>query len=68
MHGDGLQSRDFTYISDVVEANLAAARAPASQCSGRAYNIAGGRTYTLLDVLRVLGKDRLLGPPQSASW
>jgi UDP-glucose 4-epimerase len=55
VHGDGLQSRDFTYITDVVEANLAAARAPADRCAGRAYNIAGGVASTLLDVLRVLG-------------
>jgi UDP-glucose 4-epimerase len=55
VHGDGLQSRDFTYITDVVEANLAASRAPADRCSGRAFNIAGGASYTLLDILRVLG-------------
>jgi UDP-glucose 4-epimerase len=55
VHGDGLQSRDFTYISDVVAANLAAARAPADRCAGRVYNIAGGASCTLLDVLRILG-------------
>jgi UDP-glucose 4-epimerase len=55
VHGDGLQSRDFTYISDVVDANLAAAAAPADQCAGRAYNVAGGASCTLLDVLRILG-------------
>lgn len=55
VHGDGLQSRDFTYIGDVVEANLAAARAPAERCAGRVYNIAGGASCTLLDVLRILG-------------
>src|SRR5436309_1544049 len=54
VHGDGLQSRDFTYISDVVDANLAAAGAAAA-CSGRAYNIAGGATWTLLDILETLG-------------
>jgi UDP-glucose 4-epimerase len=54
VHGDGLQSRDFTYIDDAVEANLAAARAPASACSGRAYNIAGGASYSLLDLLTIL--------------
>jgi len=58
VHGDGLQSRDFTYISDVVDANLAAAAAP-SASSGNAYNIAGGRSWTLLDILRSLGE--LLG-------
>ena len=59
VHGDGLQSRDFTYIADVVDANLAAASAPAAACSGRAYNIAGGAGWTLLDILHALGE--LLG-------
>jgi nucleoside-diphosphate-sugar epimerase len=59
VHGDGLQSRDFTYITDVVAANFAAASAPAAQCAGRVYNIAGGASYTLLDILETLGK--LLG-------
>jgi UDP-glucose 4-epimerase len=59
VHGDGLQSRDFTYVSDVVDANLAAAAAPAAACSGRAYNVAAGNEWTLLDILRVLGE--LLG-------
>ncbi|MDP9451800.1 MAG: NAD-dependent epimerase/dehydratase family protein [Actinomycetota bacterium] len=54
VHGDGHQSRDFTYISDVVAANLAAARAPAEACSGKAYNIAGGQGYSLLDLLGIL--------------
>jgi UDP-N-acetylglucosamine/UDP-N-acetyl-alpha-D-glucosaminouronate 4-epimerase len=54
VHGDGRQSRHFAYISDVVEANLLAARAPADQCAGRAFNIAGGNTYDLLDLLRIL--------------
>jgi UDP-glucose 4-epimerase len=54
VHGDGLQSRDFTFIDDCVAANLAAAGAPADQCSGRVYNIAGGRRVSLLDVLGVL--------------
>jgi UDP-glucose 4-epimerase len=55
VHGDGRQSRDFTYIDDVVTANLAAAYAPAELCSGMAYNIAGGAAYTLLELLDVLG-------------
>jgi UDP-glucose 4-epimerase len=56
VNGDGRQSRDFTYIDDVVLANLAAANAPAEACSGRAYNIAGGRAYSLLDLLEILGE------------
>lgn len=55
VHGDGEQSRDFAFISDVVAANLAAASAPAERCRGKAYNIAGGGEHTLLDLLRILG-------------
>ena len=54
VHGDGHQSRDFTFVSDVVAANLAAARAPAGVCSGRAYNVACGGAYSLLQLLRIL--------------
>jgi UDP-glucose 4-epimerase len=57
VHGDGLQSRDFTYVSDVVAANLAAASVPAA--NGKVYNIAPGEGATLLDLLAILG--RLLG-------
>ena len=55
VHGDGQQSRDYTYISDVVAANFAAAAAPANVCSGRVYNIAPGSSASLLDLLRILG-------------
>ena len=55
VHGDGHQSRDFTYIDEVVGANLAAAVAPASTCSGKAYNVAGGAAHTLLELLEILG-------------
>lgn len=54
VHGDGLQSRDFTYVGDTVAANLRAAAAPASACAGKAYNIAGGGAYSLLDLLGIL--------------
>jgi UDP-glucose 4-epimerase len=55
VHGDGGQSRSFAYVDDVVEANLAAAASPAASCSGKAYNIAGSRSYTLLQLLEELG-------------
>jgi UDP-glucose 4-epimerase len=54
VHGDGLQSRDFTFVADTVRANLLAASAPAERCAGRAYNIARGAPASLLDVLDVL--------------
>jgi UDP-glucose 4-epimerase len=55
VHGDGKQSRSFAYIDDVVAANLAAAGAPAEDCSGKAYNIAGSSTHSLLQLLDELG-------------
>jgi UDP-N-acetylglucosamine/UDP-N-acetylgalactosamine 4-epimerase len=60
INGDGKQSRDFTYIENVIEANLKACNAT-HEASGQAYNIAyGGREY-LIDIykqlLNALGKD-----------
>ena len=45
VHGDGEQSRDFTFIDDVVEANLLAGRAP-EEARGRVLNVGGGREPT----------------------
>jgi UDP-N-acetylglucosamine/UDP-N-acetyl-alpha-D-glucosaminouronate 4-epimerase len=59
VYGDGLQSRDFTYIDNAVQANLRACDAPAS-ASGTVCNIACGAAATLIDVLghieRLTGK------------
>ena len=55
VYGDGLQSRDFAYIDNAVQANLKACEAPPS-AAGRAYNIACGTASTLLDLLRILEK------------
>ena len=53
INGDGRQSRDFTYIDNVIEANLKACLA-GSEAAGRAYNIAyGGREY-LIDIYHSL--------------
>ena len=49
VYGDGLQSRDFTYVENVVEANLLAAEAEGA--AGRAFNVGCGGRYTLLDLL-----------------
>ena len=56
VHGDGTQTRDFTYIDNVVAGYLAAVEAPAEKCAGRVYNLAAGEEHTLLDMLADLEK------------
>lgn len=51
--GDGEQSRDFTYIDNVVEANLLACKAPA-QAAGKMMNIAMGRRVTLNETFKMV--------------
>jgi UDP-glucose 4-epimerase len=53
-YGDGEQSRDFTYIDNVVEANLLAAVASAERVSAKVFNVACGERYSLLDTFRIL--------------
>jgi UDP-glucose 4-epimerase len=68
INGSGEISRDFTYIDNVVEANLLAA--DASSPSGLTCNIAGGSRYTLLEVLASIGRaagrrvEPEFGPPR----
>jgi UDP-glucose 4-epimerase len=52
IHGDGQQSRDFTFVEDVIQANLLAA--DASEVSGKVYNIAGGNRTSLLELVAML--------------
>ncbi len=52
--GDGEQSRDFTFIDNVVHANLLAAAAPAERVSGRMMNIATGTRITLNETFKIL--------------
>lgn len=55
IHGDGKQSRDFTYVENVIEANLKACLAP-HEAAGQSFNIAyGGREY-LIDIYHALAK------------
>ncbi|HEY4377275.1 MAG TPA: SDR family oxidoreductase [Acidimicrobiales bacterium] len=55
VHGDGKQSRDFAFVSDVVRANILASEADPVRCSGNAYNVAGGGEQSLLEMLDILG-------------
>jgi UDP-glucose 4-epimerase len=69
LQGDGLQSRDFTFIENVVQANLLAASTP--DVSGQVFNVACGERVTLLDMITILnglaGRDIPAehGPPRS---
>ena len=71
IHGDGEQSRDFTFIDNVVNGNLLACRAPASEVSGRAFNVACSRsvtlnqTYALLQTLTGYSAAAKYGPERS---
>jgi nucleoside-diphosphate-sugar epimerase len=67
--GDGRQSRDFTYVSNVVAANLAACIAP--DAPGKAINVASSKSYDLLDLVAALkgltgsAAEATLGPPRT---
>ena len=48
LFGDGQQTRDFTYVANVVEANILAAQAPAAAASGTVANVGAGQRTSLL--------------------
>lgn len=54
IHGDGLQSRDFTYVVNVIQANILACSALGA--AGRVFNIACGERHSLLDLIRLLAE------------
>jgi UDP-glucose 4-epimerase len=54
IYGSGRQSRDFTYIDNVVEANILAAKRADSR--GEVFNIASGKDYTILQLVKILNK------------
>jgi UDP-glucose 4-epimerase len=64
VHGDGEQSRDFTFVSNVVDANLLAAEAPAAP--GRILNIAAGGSETVNALAETVGS--ILGKPVEKSF
>jgi UDP-glucose 4-epimerase len=57
--GDGTQTRDFTFVSDAVEATL---RAAECEATGEAVNVGGGSRMALIEVLRLLGDLAGTGP------
>ena len=65
VHGDGEQSRDFTYIDDVVEANLLSARA-SGEAHGKVFNIGGGGEPVSVNRLLALVADAAGADPDPA--
>lgn len=59
IHGDGLQSRDFTYVSNVVDMNLLVATAPG--VAGQSFNVGCGQSYQVLQIKSYL--EKVLGKP-----
>ena len=64
IHGDGLQSRDFTYVANAVAALLKAGQARG--VSGKVYNVGTGKTISILDLVAAL--NRLLGSSVGAEF
>ncbi len=64
VYGDGGQTRDFTYIDNVVEANLLALETDPARVGGAVLNIACGERTSLLDLLEILSRlaDRPMAP------
>ena len=54
IHGDGLQTRDFTYVDNVVEANVLAAHGDTARVSGKVVNVGAGDRITLLDLVALV--------------
>jgi nucleoside-diphosphate-sugar epimerase len=55
IYGDGGHSRDFTYVANVVKANLLACKS--KEASGQVFNIACGQSHTLLDLVAAINQD-----------
>jgi UDP-glucose 4-epimerase len=54
IHGDGMQTRDFTFVENVVQANVLAATLPASRVAGWGVNVGAGERTTLLELVTLI--------------
>ena len=52
--GDGLQTRDYTNVSDVVDINIAAAVTPSKEVCGEIINVGTGTNHSVLDIVELL--------------
>jgi UDP-glucose 4-epimerase len=71
IYGDGLTSRDFTFIDNAVNANLLACQAPSQVATGRVFNVGTGKSRTLNEVYAGIADSLgfkhapLYGPPRA---
>jgi UDP-N-acetylglucosamine 4-epimerase len=67
LHGDGLQSRDFTYVANVVQAVTLALSTKNERCFGEVFNVAYGSRTTLLELVDALRTELAKQDPAIAS-
>jgi UDP-glucose 4-epimerase len=60
--GDGEQRRDFTYVKDVVEANLLASDLENKDCVGELFNVGCGKNYSILEIKDMVGGEFIFTP------
>ena len=66
VHGDGQQSRDFTYVGNAVQAMLAGMRCESPEAFGKVFNIAFGERFVLLDIVHTLRDGLAIADPAIA--
>ncbi|MCL4397622.1 SDR family oxidoreductase [Patescibacteria group bacterium] len=66
INGTGKQTRDFTYVGDVVEANLLAANTTNPDCFGQTFNVGAGKNYSVNEVAEIIIK--LTGSKSKVSY
>lgn len=62
--GDGLQKRDFTHVSDVVQANMLASETDNEEAFGQIFNVGTGLSHTVLDVAKMVDSEYEFLPPR----
>jgi UDP-glucose 4-epimerase len=62
--GDGLQTRDFTYVKDVVQANILAAESTNENVVGEIFNVGTGKNYSVLDIADMIGGEYTFTEPR----
>ncbi|MBN1168128.1 MAG: NAD-dependent epimerase/dehydratase family protein [Methanospirillaceae archaeon] len=55
VYGDGTQTRNFTYVDDIVQANICAMKAPSQSVTGQVFNIGGGNRIPVNELIFLIG-------------